>query len=710
VTPAPANLNAPSRRTILKASAAAALLPLTRTATAQDHFPKTVAQYLATLTRPDGGYAWPDQPHSHLTPTHAAIGCHQLLNLAPPNKTSLAAYVRTHHPFHIKKLERDLRCFEFQQIQSLLWLGQDASSFRETVTRWTQPTAYPRQYEQHGYPVFEYELTAFVCRELLGRSLTDLSPRFIDYLTARRRENGSFNNTPAADGGDGHVVNMFWGLQALRALGRSDELKQPTIAWLRACQLPSGGFTHQPKPDIGGIEDVAYTRAAVRSLALLGATPSARDACITWLHSLQNPDGGFADRPDWASNPVATYYALDSLHALNALDTLQAPRQAPAARLTRLLPDNLRVYSIQIEAHGQGSPAEAVDLAHHLRIHLWGAKNAKPAWIQRAQAIADARKVPVRFFTANEEYGTWLHVPGMGTYSHTSDVITPAGADIGPSLANQGPVSWTQFRDRRLAPLQNAGGRLIWQFGENEQLTRMLLDDSLQRGGFAAISTFHFGNPDFTNSEPFLQHYRGQIPFVALQDAHGPEPWWFADMTTGFRTLFLAPEPTWEHWLAALKNNWTAAVRHDTVSAFKTWIHTASTPVLEFVKRHEAQWKWWENPEIRRPLISLVALTPNDTLEAGHPATGVTLRVRLAWENTTQGLPKRPLSELTSLTLDGAPVEPKLVERKQPNGARADHYHLFHIANPPAGKHTTTATARLLVDNSPHSRTIEFQM
>ena len=711
MTPTPCILNLPSRRALLKASASAALLSIPRALAAEDQPAriKSIAQYLATLARPDGGYAWPDQPHSHLTPTYAAIGCHHLIGLDPPVKSALANYVRTHHPFHIKKLERELRCFEFQQIQGLLWLGEDASSFRDQVTRWTQPTAYPRQYEQHGYPVFEYELTAFVCRELLGLPLTDLSPRFIEYLIARRRDNGSFNNTPAADGGDGHVVNTWWGLQALRAISRADELKQPTIAWLRACQLPDGGFAYQPKPDIGGVEDVAYTRAAIRSLALLGATPAAREACIAWLHSLRNLDGGFADRPGWASNPVATYYALDALHTLNALDTLAIPRQV-AARPTPSLPDNLKVFSIQIEAHGQGSPAEAVGLAHSVRVHFWGAKNAKPDWIQRAQAIADARKVPVRFFTANEEYGTWLAVPGMGTYSHTSDVIAPAGADFGPSLANQGAVSWKQFRDRRLDPLQNAGARLLWQFGENEQLTRTLLDDSLARGGFAAISTFHFGNPDFTNSEPFLQHYRGQIPFIALQDAHGPEPWWFADMTTGFRTLFLAPEASWENWLTALKNNWVAAVRHDAISGFKTWIHAGSSPVVEFVKRDETQWKWWDNPEIRRPLISLLALTPNDAGEAGRPEAGVSLRVRLAWENTTQGLPKRPLCELTSLTLDGARVEPKLVERKQPNGARADHYHLFQIANPPPGKHTATATVRLLADDSAHSRTIDFEV
>ena len=157
--------------------------------------------------------------------------------------------------------------------------------------------------------------------------------------------------------------------------------------------------------------------------------------------------------------------------------------------------------------------------------------------------------------------------------------------------------------------MQQAGGRLIWQFGENEELVRLYLDDSLERGGYAAISTFHFGNPDFTNSEPFLQRYRGRIPFVALQDAHGDEPWWFADMTTGFRTVFLATEPTWEAWLNALERNWVVAIRHDAVSGFKTWMHGGSPEVIEFVRRHESAWRWWDNPGIQRPLVSIVAVT-----------------------------------------------------------------------------------------------------
>jgi prenyltransferase beta subunit len=705
-----------SRRAALKSLAiAGAVVALPKLALGQTlartDWRTRIADYLQTLARPDGGYAWEDQEQSHLTPTFAVIGCYHVLKRTPSNKPALAEFVRTHHPYRLKKLEQEHREFEYQQIQSLVWLGEDASSFRAQVSGWKKPTVYLKQYEQHGYPILGHEVTAFTCRSLLGLSLEDLSPEYVAYADSRRRANGSFNNTPAADGGDGHVMNTWWGLQALRTLGRVEEKKAETVAWLRACQLPNGGFTWQPNADFAGVDDVAYTWAAVHALKLLGSAPAQRDACVLYLISLANRDGGFGDQPGWPGNPMATFYALEALEAMDALAALEQPpvRKSQIANRKSGLPTGLKVFSIQIEAHGKGSPAEAVDLARALRIHLWGAKNAKPEWIARAQAIADEQKVPVKFFVANEEYGTWVNVPGLGTYSHTSDLVAPAGVDIGQSLANKGVVSWPEFRERRLAPLQKAGGRLVWQFGENEELVRLYLDDSLERGGYAAISTFHFGNPDFTNSEPFLQRYRGRIPFIALQDAHGDEPWWFADMTTGFRTVFLATEPTWDGWLNALKQNWVAAIRHDSVSGFKTWMHAGSREVIEFVQQHMAAWQWWDNPEIQRPLVSIVAVTPTDEFEVARPERGVTIRVRCAFENTAHGRPKTPLTELARLSLDGAEVFPELIAAKQPHaGAYADHHHAFHLPKPAPGRHTASAVVKVLGPNTTLTRTIEF--
>jgi hypothetical protein len=694
-----------SRREALQAAGLAALPAFAADAPAVRR--KQVLDYLRQHSRPDGGFAWTGEEASHLTPTHAAVGCYRLLGEAVPDTAKVAAFVRTGHPFRLKKLERDLRCFEFQQIQSLLWLGQDASAFKEQVRGWTRPMVYARQYERDGNPVFRNELTAFTCREMLGLPVDDLAKDFVPYLEARRRDNGSFNLTPASVGGDGHVMNTLWGLQALRSFGRTGEKKAELVEWLRGCQLPGGGFTYQPKPEFAGTDDVAYTRAAVLALAILGSAPADRDACVRSLWSLLNTDGGFGNRRGAPSNPVATYYALDALAALRALDS--PPAEKPVAIRIEPLPSGLKVYTIQIESHGQGSPAEAVDLARSLRIHLWGAKNAKPVWLARAQTIADREKVPVRFFVANEEYGTWVKVPGLGTYSHTSDIFAPAGAEIGQSLANTGVVTWPEFRDRRLAPLEKGGGRVFWQFGENEELTRVFLDDSLARGGFAAISTFHFGNPDFTNSSPFLMQYRGRVPFVALQDAHGPEAWWFADMTTGFRTLFLATEPTWDGWLNALKQNWVVSVRRDAVSQEKLWLHAGRDDVARFVREHDKEWRWWDNPDIRRPLVSVMALTPADEFEAGRPEKGIAIRVRCAWENTTQGQPKRPLVELVKLVVDGAEVRPTMVTPKRLKGKGiADHYARFHLAEPKPGKHTVTATVRELSTGSESSRITEF--
>jgi hypothetical protein len=379
---------------------------------------------------------------------------------------------------------------------------------------------------------------------------------------------------------------------------------------------------------------------------------------------------------------------------------VKAPGPRPHTRSLAPLPDDLKVFTIQIEAPGQGSPAEAVELARALRIHLWGAKNSKPGWITRAQAIADARKVPVTFFIANEEYGTWVTVPGLGTYSHTSDIMAPADGQIGPSLADAGPLSWDEFRQRRMVPLERAGGRLIWQFGENEELVRLYLDDSIVRGGYAAISTFHFGNPDFTISQPFLQRYRGQIPFVALQDAHGTESWWWGDMLEGFRTLFLATAPTWAEWQRALKNDWVMAARRDAVNEFQLRLHGGAPGVAEFVRAHETEWRWWNNPAVVRPLVSIVAVRPEDEFEQARPQKGLALRVRCQWENTKQGQPKTQRFELICLAVDGRRLAPELVQRKAAKGAVwSDVYHSASLPELPPGRHSAEAKVRDLKTN-----------
>jgi hypothetical protein len=346
IVPLPSGSRLVSRREVLTIASAAAVGCVVGPGLRGENAPGSSAatlRYLESLKRPDGGYAWEDQDRSHLTSTFAVIGSYKALGLEAPDQSHLETFIRENHPSRIKKLEQERRVFEYQQIQALAWLGADTSSFQEKIRSWTHPLAYLKQYEKHGYPVFQSELGAFTARALLGLPLDDLSPDFTEYLDSRRRPNGSFNNTPAADGGDGHVLNTWWGLQALHALGRKKENSQPLIEWLRQCQLPNGGFTWQPNAPFAGVDGVDYTWAAVGALKLLGTEPSNRIGSIEYLHSLANADGGFGDRPGWNSNPMATYHALDALNGLGALQSLSA-RRPSVVRPETALSDDLKVF------------------------------------------------------------------------------------------------------------------------------------------------------------------------------------------------------------------------------------------------------------------------------------------------------------------------------------------------------------------------------
>ncbi len=700
-----------SRRQALKvlvASGLANLLPQrTVGQKGEENGDGPLTAFLERHRKSDGGYAWPGQKVAHLTPTSFVIGCYHALGVDPPHKEELIAFTWSHHPQSIWPLSERRFVFDHQQLQSLVWLGENVATLREKFSELEEPRRYNQRYEKGGNPFFQSEARQIKSRQLLG--LNDHPASFAAFLDDRRRGNGSFNTTLVGDGGDGNILNTWWGLEALDCLERAREKRASTIKWLQACQLPGGGFTHQPDPEMGGMDDVSYTWAGVRALKLLGSGPVDVDKCIHYLKSLVNADGGFSDRPGWQSNPMACYYAVDALATLGELQLENLHRRPKPKRAT--LPSDLKVYSVQVESHGRGSPKETVALAKALKIHLWGAKNATPEWREKVTEIAELNEVPVSFFLADEEYGSWVKIPGSGTFSHIADVMAPFESEIGQSLANEDPVTWQDFLKRRLIPLRKGQGRLNWQFGQHEDVIRLFLDDSLMRPGYSAISTFHFGNIDFTTSEPFLHRWRGQLPFIALQDAHGIEPWWFSDQTEGMRTLFLGTEPTWEAWIKALDKNWVAAVRHDYRTKYETWIHSGSDEITKFIEQRELDWRWWDNPDIGRPMLSMVVVRPEDEFEAGRPQEGVNLRIRVAHRNTNHGVLKEPLARFESLTVNGEKVSPQLVSipsTRSPN-ALEDQYLLYSIRS--AERHCqATGVARILANGERVSQTITFSV
>ena len=650
-----------------------------------DKMRTSIFRYLESLRRESRGYGWRGDVTAQVTPSFAAVGCYRVLGSRPPEAKRVADFVRENYPVaERRRTERPLWRLDFEQVQTLAWLDEPLESFRPLASTWTKPADFTTNYELGGNPVFQHQAMAVRARKMLGIAPPDPDGTWAAYFHARRRPNGTFNNTPAADESDGHVMNTLWGLLACDCLGVEAPHTEELTSWVIRCQRPSGGFTYSPDDGPGRVDDLAYTWAAVQILARAGRKPAAVGSCSGWISTLLTDEGGYEDRPGGEANPLATFYALDTLRMLD-----DAPREHVKPRSTsRALPIGgaMNVYTAQVEAPGNGSPREAVLLAKTLGIHLWTAKNSPGGWVEEARRVAKLEGVAVDFHRGDEEYGTYVELPGLGCYSHLVDTVAPHGKDTGKQLPKtKFPYPWEEFRDSRIAELRKGGGRLVWQFNENEELTRILLDEAVEKGTYSAIAAFHFGNENFLHSQPFLHRWDGRLAFVGLQDAHGKESWWWSKYLMAFRTLYLARDASWESWLDALENQRVITVRHDAVTGGETHIAGGTPELRELIFRRQAEWKWWGEDALNRtPPGSLVALRPGLPFEAGAPQEGIALRLRLAADTTNQGVPKQDLAELLAFRIDGNPAT---MERKE---SASDRYHHLELPDLP-GTHIAEA-------------------
>ena len=445
----------------------------------------------------------------------------------------------------------------------------------------------------------------------------------------------------------------------------------------------------QPEPVIGVNDDVIYTWAGIKALQLLAAKPADIQATVNYLVSLRNADGGFGDRPGLHSTPIASFYAIDALAALNNLEALD--KSPKPKKVTEPKPDfsGYQVYSVQFQAQGQGSATEAVMLADSLHIHLWGVKYPSKGWLETAQKIADEKHVQVTFFVADEPHDNLVTIPGMGSFNHVLDYIAPAKAMIEFSEN----ATFDQFKKTTLQQLKNVNGGLMLQVSNNEPLARIMLDESINTGvGYLAISTVHFGQ-NFMFWLPYLAEYRYRLPLVTLQDAHGTESWTWTDELINHRTLFIAKKPGYDDMVTALKNNWAVGVRHDSVSAYKTRMLGGTTAARAFISAKENDWKWWGPADkLHRPQALITVLSKDDLFEAGKPASGLTIRVRTRWNSLRQTL-KSAAVVMDRLMVDGMEVKVDSVTVGRA-AAFNDAYYLYQWGEPVKGGHTIEAVVR----------------
>ena len=110
---------------------------------------------------------------------------------------------------------------------------------------------------------------------------------------------------------------------------------------------------------------------------------------------------------------------------------------------------------------------------------------------------------------------------------------------------------------------------------------------------------------------------------------------------------------------------------------------------------------------IRRPAVSIVAVQPGDPFEIASQNENIAIHIRCAWENTTQGVPKTPIFEFVSLTLDDQLVNATLVTQPANRGL-SDHFHYFVTNGLTSGEHRATVVVRSVKSNERLEETIRF--
>ncbi len=464
-----------------------------------------------------------------------------------------------------------------------------------------------RFYGPYGLGVF-HDLSSLW---YMTRALTSLDGRIDnvevakEFVRSRQCANGGFVNAYRVDSRpretDAHVVITYHAVMTLKALGLPVPKSRACIDWIRSTQTPSGGFGWSPTHDSpSNRPDVWYTWAAVRALDALGSEPEDAEACIRWINSLQNQDGGFGDRPGWNSRLYSTYYAVHALKILAGNARQGISRKEVASTPERAIPEGK--YSI-FQAHlkspavAKGSQSQMVEGVRQMRLHLVGAKTHN---VDEARAYVKRKGYVLDVVACPENYHHNLRWLGGQPANHISNWIIPPEMTEEERLtfnaadqAGKKGLPWSEFKEQVTRPMLAMGTLIYPEMDYSMVNAYMVYDDGLDgQSGYNAIELGTGWPPwDWVRHFPYRERWIGKLPAVADGDAHGDLAEWGGRLDK-MRILFIAAKHDLPHFLEALRNQRSVcAIRDENVASGVVLYGSAAT--VDYIKKHRRQWQWW---------------------------------------------------------------------------------------------------------------------
>jgi prenyltransferase beta subunit len=580
---------------------------------------KTIA-YLLGCQKPNGAFGPADQSHSDLAWNYPAVAALTVLKADIPRREDCLAsgqWAAFRTPdAHRTNLHWDL--YQKVQLQRLLVAeGQPLSVFAGQRPG-GKPIPLDRDWkleyqDRKGQYYAPYGLGVFcdvsslwymtsALRGLGGRIENVDTVR--EFLAARQAPTGGFVDAYQPDGpvadADAHLVITSEAVLTIAALGEPVPNAAACAAWIRSCQLPDGGFRYSPvRTDASNRADVWYTWSALHALKVLDSKPADAEKCIAWLNSLQNPDGGFGDRPGWNSRLYSTFYAVESL-AMLCGDARSGIRPKHVVRPEEEIAEGkYSVFHAHLKAPAveADSPSTMVDGVQAMGVNLLGVKATEVA---EARRHAAAKGYRLEVVACPENYAHTLRWLGGHPADHVSNWLIPPEmndqqrqAFAAADAAGRRGLPWAEFRQQVIAPMHAMGSLVYPEMDYSMVNAYMVYDDGLdgQPGFSALIAGLGWPAWDWIRHFPYRERWVGKLPMMADGDAHGDLSAWRGRLEKQ-RILYLAEDHRLPAFAEACRQGRAVCVIRDETASTGI-VYYGTSAAVRYLKRHEAEWKWW---------------------------------------------------------------------------------------------------------------------
>ncbi|MCF6311132.1 MAG: hypothetical protein L3J39_01655 [Verrucomicrobiales bacterium] len=427
-----------------------------------------------------------------------------------------------------------------------------------------------------------------------------------DFIYSRQTPSGGFENvyeSTQLEDASAHIIVTYQAVLTLKALELTVPKADACAAWIQSCQTSSGGFRWNPSSSSPSNKpDVWYTWAAIRALDKLGRKPKNTQACIDWLNSLQNADGGFGDRPEWRSRLYSTYYAVHALAVLTG-DAKKGIHKKKLAK-KKMIPIEEGKYSIfqaQFKTpsteDGEDKQIAMVEEISKLGFDFVGVKTAD---VSAARAYVKEKGYSLEIVACPENYAHHLLRRGGHPANHVSNWIIPPAMTTAQARkfnaadeAGKKGLSWPEFSSQAIEPLRELGS-LIYPEMEYSMISAYeVYDDGLEGpGGYnAVIAALGWAPWDWVRHFPYRDRWVGRLPMLSDCDSHGDVSKWILRLNKQ-RTLYIAESHLLGGLLDACRNRRSVCViRDESVSG--GIVYYGAPAAVAYVKKHRDQWIWW---------------------------------------------------------------------------------------------------------------------